>query len=66
MRIDQYGMFESRPTGKMSWQSHVDEYESTQRGLRRKLEKAEEKGCFAYDFDAWSWASKPAPSQPAP
>jgi len=65
MRIDSYGLFQSRPTGKMSWAGHIQQYRQVQSALRSVLKEAEVKGCFGYQFDAWTWATKPPPSQPS-
>jgi hypothetical protein len=45
---------------------HQQRILQTQKSLRSKLTLADTKGCKNYPFDAWSWASRPAPSQPLP
>jgi RHS repeat-associated protein len=67
MRNDKYDMYATAFSGQsMTWASHQRQFEATQRALRRKLKEAEERGCFAYADDAWTWATRSNPVQPAP
>jgi RHS repeat-associated protein len=66
MRADKNDLFNTRPSGTMSWDGHQQQFTQVQRTLRRVLNEADSKGCTAYRSDAWSWATKPPPSQPAP
>lgn len=65
MREDKGNLFSLNPTGRMSWQGHIDQFLDKQENLRKQLKEAESKGCKP-PSDAWNWATKKPPSQPAP
>jgi len=48
--------------GPMSLAGHQQQFRDVQRGLRRRLNEADAKGCAGYDLDAWNWATRPAAS----
>lgn len=66
MRQDGMDLFATRPTGKMSWAGHQQQFRSWQVNLRGYLEVADAMNCNGYPSDAWEWATKPVPTQPAP
>ncbi|MFL9584473.1 RHS repeat-associated core domain-containing protein [Stenotrophomonas sp. AB1(2024)] len=66
MRQDGMDLFTTRPTGKMSWAGHQQQFRSWQVNLRGYLEVADAMNCKGYPSDAWEWATKPVPTQPAP
>lgn len=66
MRQDGMDLFTTRPTGKMSWAGHQQQFRSWQVNLRGYLEVADAMNCKDYPSDAWEWATKPVPTQPAP
>ncbi|WP_421567529.1 RHS repeat-associated core domain-containing protein [Stenotrophomonas sp. PD6] len=66
MRQDGMDLFTTRPTGKMSWAGHQQQFRSWQVNLRGYLEVADSMNCRGYPSDAWEWATKPVPNQPAP
>ena len=66
MREDKIVLFNTKPSGTMSWAGHQQQFVQRQKALRRLLEEADAKGCKGYDPDAWKWATKPSASQPAP
>ncbi|MGH8389020.1 MAG: RHS repeat-associated core domain-containing protein [Pseudomonas sp.] len=66
MREDGLGLFTNRPTGRMSWAGHQQQFRSWQVNLRGYLEVADSMNCRGYPSDAWEWATKPVPNQPAP
>lgn len=66
MRQDGMDLFTARPTGKMSWAGHQQQFRSWQVNLRGYLEVADAMNCKGYPSDAWEWATKPVPTQPAP
>ena len=48
--------------GPMSLAGHQQQFRDVQRGLRRRLNEADAKGCTGYDADAWNWATRPSAS----
>jgi hypothetical protein len=64
MVLDQGDMFNTKPTGTVSWEGHQHQYKGWQRGLRKLLKEADSKGCKACQSDAWDWATRPAPQIP--
>jgi hypothetical protein len=65
MLADKMDLFNTRPTGPMSWQGHIDQFKQKQKNLRRQLNDAASQGCTP-PGDAWSWASRQSPSRPNP
>ena len=63
--LDKNDLFVNRPTGRMSWKGHVQQLKQWQGTLRNLLFQANSSGCLDYPSDAWSWATRPAPKQPA-
>ena len=61
---DKLDLYNTRPTGSMSWEGHRQQFQGVQRGLRRLLEEADTKGCVNYHPEAWHWASVDTPSRP--
>ncbi|BDU20393.1 RHS repeat-associated core domain-containing protein [Dyella sp. GSA-30] len=59
-------LFNLRPTGTMSWAGHQQQLAGWQRSLRKLLQDADAKGCHDYPDDAWAWAARGVPTQPAP
>ena len=64
MRRDERDLFNTRPTGTMSWQGHIMQFRSKQAQLRSLLSSLPP-NCPPPP-DAWEWASKDPPSKPAP
>lgn len=52
--------------GKTSWAGHQQQFRFWQVNLRGYLEVADAMNCKGYPSDAWEWATKPVPTQPAP
>jgi uncharacterized protein RhaS with RHS repeats len=50
------------PSGPFSVGTHQSQFSNEQLGLRRLLYQANARGCLAYNPDAWTWATRPAPS----
>ena len=53
MRRDDGDFYNDRPTGRMSWASHQQQYRQDQKILRDLLNEADAKGCKNYRPDAW-------------
>ncbi len=68
MREDKNNLYPDNvgPDGT-TWQSHIDKYEETQARLRKLLEQFKKGPCNPnmIPADAWKWATRPAPTQPA-
>jgi len=64
MREDKLDLFNTRPTGRMSWGGHQQQFRQWQTVLRGYLESADAMNCRGYASDAWSWATRPPPTQP--
>ena len=72
MREDANGLYEASPNpipGKEylgTWPGHQQQFEQKQTNLRKMLNASDVAGCASPPGDNWSWASKDAPTQPAP
>ncbi|WP_237750923.1 hypothetical protein, partial [Xanthomonas oryzae] len=66
MRADDLDLFINKPTGRMSWAGHQQQFRGWQANLRAYLEQADLINCKAYPSDAWYWATRAPPSAPGP
>ena len=65
MLADENDLYLTRYFGRDSWMGHRQQYEDAQRSLRNAIDSANAAGCLNYPDDAYEWANKPAPSEPA-
>ena len=68
LKVDKLDLFNTRPTGKMSWAGHIQQFRQSQGNLRAALLTAESNRCMRYasPSSAWRWATMPSPDSPMP
>ena len=66
LRQDNLDLFINKPSGKMSWAGHIQQFVQWRNTLRKLLETARTQGCLDYPSEADMWSTRQAPSQPAP
>ena len=64
LKTDKLDLYNTRPTGRNSFQGHQQQFSEVQSTLRRLLIKASSLGCQNYQYDAWFWATRSTPMQP--